>query len=1014
MNAGHFFLRSIMLCCALCGSACLFTAVAQWNNASFSFEHLTVDDGLSYSAVHDLLEDDLGMIWVGTRFGLNRYDGYDFKVFLPDPNDPYSISSQSILCLDKDRDGNIWIGHLNGGVSVLERNSGRFHRFPYSDNNTLDWNTISVRSIFHDSHDNIWLGTYGAGVIVFDSGYQEIARFASSSDHINYRLSNDFVFDFYEDDDGRIWIGTAGTGINVYDPAAKQLQFIHGNDAADMDGFKKTICRGEGQTIWIGSEGSGLYEIDQRQMRVIRHFGVAANGEPGLSHLMITDLITDRKGQLWIASDGGGLNRFTPSTGEWQYFSYQPGYLNSLNSDALYDLMLDRNDNLWIGTFNGGINVHAAVFPPFVIDRQYARESAVGLRSVLAVDQHADGAIYLGTDGGGLFRLDVSQKPIELTLVESGLLAPGVKVITSLLVRPDKLLWLGTFARGLLLYSESNGVVRHFTHSPGDSTSISHNNVWDIVTDKNGGLWIATLGGGVCYLKSDDDLFHRFMPQHGLSGTQILDVLIDERRQCVWAASENAGLNKIELTSTPNRIIQYHHDRQDRQSLRSENLRCLYQDKAGTLWIGTEDAGLSALPIESDTFIHYTIADGLPSNMINSMVESEDGSLWITTQAGIVKWNRANNHFTNIGSEPFLKNNQYNPRASMRLRDGRLIMGSTNGYSIVMPDALPANRVPPAVIFTGFSISNETIPIGEFKGRYILSGPLNDPGTQIKLSYLDKGVHIDFASTDLIEANKNQFAYRLIGFDTTWRVVGPEQRFATFSALPGGSYQLQVKAANSDGTWSTSIRLLSINVTPPFWTTWWFIAGMIAIIIGVMFTGILFLFSRQRSHFQQQALVAEQEILRLQNENLAKDNMSKQAQLNASVLQSAHKNQFLEDVRKQIHRLENGEQLAHGRELNRLSRSIEQEITQKDYWDQFQLTFNQVHQDFAHNLQASHPNISPSETRLCCFIRMGFSNAEIASVLNITVNGVEQSKYRLKKKLDLDKAVSLNEYISAI
>jgi len=177
---------------------------------------------------------------------------------------------------------------------------------------------------------------------------------------------------------------------------------------------------------------------------------------------------------------------------------------------------------------------------------------------------------------------------------------------------------------------------------------------------------------------------------------------------------------------------------------------------------------------------------------------------------------------------------------------------------------------------------------------------------------------------------------------------------------------------------------------------------------------IQFLLNRQKLRFRQHAMAAEQEILRLQNENLEKDILNKQAQLSASVLQSAHKNQFLEDLKGEIRKIETDEHQPKSRELHRLTRSIENELTQKNYWDQFQLTFNQVHQDFVHKLHLRHPHISATESRLCCFIRMGFSNTEIAAILNITVNGVEQSKYRLKKKLELEKDGSLNEYIGEL
>lgn len=1014
MRSGTAFLLRLII---IGLSFCPLQSIGQDNNSSFSFDHLTVDDGLSYTTVHALLQDQLGMVWAGTRFGLNRFDGYEFKVFLPDPKNPYAIRSQSILCLWSDEDGNIWIGHLNGGVSVLERSTGRFLRFPFKEDTTVDWNTVTVRSIFQDHSGNLWLGTYGAGTIVFDHNRNKIAHFCSSCSPSNRKLNNDFVFDFQEDPEGRIWIGTAGKGISVFSWKSDSLFTVHSEHDADMDGFSKSICLGQNDNIWVGTEGSGLYEIDRKSLRVVRSFEPSNNPDEGLSHRMITDVLPDQQGNLWIATDGGGLNRFTPLTNEWKHFRYQPDFPNSLNSDALYNLMFDSADNLWIGTFNGGINLHKTIFPPFAMDRQYALERSEGLRSVLCLDQDQDGHVWLGSDGGGLFRLDVEKKPIKLVSLElSSPHPPGLKVITSLVSLPDGRLWLGTFTRGLYLYDEASGILNQFHNQPGDSTSLSHDNVWDLELEPDGGLWVGTLGGGVCYLKPGQKSFVRFLPKPGnpnsISGTQVIDILLDRNQSWLWVATENSGLSRIDFSSTPYIIKQYHHLDSDTTNLISDKLRCLFQDDEGTLWIGTENAGLNAFQSSTGRFQAYTMKDGLPSNMVNSIVQGPEGYLWITTQAGIVRWKKTTGRFIKVGSEPFLENNQYNPGAALKLKDGRLILGSTNGYSIVLPDQVRENSNPPKVVFTEFSLSNQSIPIGAFEGRTILSGPLNDSTTVVRLSYQDKGIRFGFTTTDYTQPDKNQFAYRLMDFDTTWRVVGPQQRFATFSALPGGDYLLQVRAANSDGAWSDQPRILHIKVSPPFWRTWWFLISSICTGILIVWGIIRFLLNRQKSLYQQHALKAEQEILRLQNENLEKDISNKQAQLSASVLQSAHKNQFLEDLKDQIRKIKTAEQQPRNTELQHLTRAIDSELSQKDYWEQFQLTFNQVHQDFVHKLHTRHPHISNNDSRICCFIRMGFSNAEIASILNITVNGVEQSKYRLKKKLGLEPDALLNDYIT--
>lgn len=975
----------------------------QLGQTPIAFDHLTAEDGLSHNTVYTILQDRYGLIWLGTRYGLNRYDGYECKVFLPIGEDENSLNTPTVMALLEDRSGKIWVGHREGGISILDQATGKFERFPNDPKLAgVDWRKETVRGIYEDKKGQIWIATTGQGVFVFDEKRQLADHFCTSCEPKSKAISNDFVFDFVEDQNGTVWIATDGHGLNGYDTRTKSTFTVHSNDPLDLNSFEKSLCLDQKGNLWVGTAGSGLYRYDIAKQQ-FTHFFHDKNNPNGLAHALIRDVAVDSAGQVWIGTDGAGLDVFEPKTGLFRHIRSTASYPQALNSEAIYRLLFDRIGNLWVGTFNGGVNIRKAFSPPFFIHENQNEYRRLGLRSVLALAEGDGGKVWIGTDGGGLFFTEKMEKSIDLQRVS----AVSTKVVTCLKMDRKDGIWIGSFANGLTYLNAKTGQTRNFRRQVNNPNSLSHDNVWDLELAPDGGLWIGTLGGGVDYLPHNGSSFKRFLPVPGdansLSSVQVVDVLLDQNGKYLWAATEDQGLNRLDLKTFE--IKRYD---TDGSGLNCNNLQCLLQDPQGKIWIGTEFKGINCLDPATGTVQFFDTSDGLPSNMVNGIVADERGLLWVSTQKGIVRWDPATSTAIDFGTDDNLRNNQYNPRASLRLSDGRLLFGGTNGFSIIAPNSLRSNPFPPDALFTGLRIAGQAVPIGNWNGRSILDGNLNDSKTTIHLSYADRGIIFEFSGTDYTDPSKNKFAYKLDGFDEHWNNVGAEQHRAVYSSLKGGTYKLRLKASNSDNLWGEE-RVLNIVVSPPFWERWWFILLCIAVAIGLAFLINQFSLEHQKAVFQEKSFKSEQEIMRLKNENLEKEVEANQSRLSASVLQSAHKNQFLADLKSQVQKLE-----TQSPELRKVVRAIDSELNQEDYWEQFQITFNQAHQEFVQQLEKSHPDITSNEVRLCCFIRMGMSNSEIATVLNITVNGVEQSKYRLKRKLALEKEASLNEYIRSL
>ncbi len=540
-------------------------------------------------------------------------------------------------------------------------------------------------------------------------------------------------------------------------------------------------------------------------------------------------------------------------------------------------------------------------------------------------------------------------------------------------------------------------------------------NVWDIEEDRAGNLWIGTLGGGLDYFDRSNNTFTHYLPdptQAGsLSGWNVQLLHID-RQQNLWVGTEYGGLNKLTPGST--HFKNWQHQKEDSLSLRSNSILSLLEDKKGQIWVGTEGGGLHLLSNDEHSFKNYSLREGLPSTVVNAIEEDSQGFLWLSTNLGLSRFDPQQEVFTNFDKNDGLQSNQFNPRASLRSRSGKMYFGGINGFNVFVPDSIRSNANRPGIVITAFLLFNEPVPVGDYKGRKLITKPLNEE-PRIQLNYTDDVFTIRFAALEYTNPAKNAVAYQLEGFDDEWNFVDARHRTATYTNLDAGEYTFLLKAANNSGMWSEHIKRLYIVILPPFWETWWFRLLLALAFIGLIFLYIAYLDDKRKEEHQKQLLKAEQEILRLKNEKLGEEINQKNAQLSAALLQSAHKNNTLDDLKRQLKEQSLQETTQQQRsELRRLIRKIDTEINSIDYWEQFQLNFDQIHQQFSKKLHEKHPQLTPNDIRLCCLIKINMTNREIAAIQNISIAGIEKSKYRLKKKLHLDKDSDLNQYILSI
>lgn len=987
----------------------LFVPLRAQTSYGFHFKHITPENGLTHTTVHAILQDHYGFMWFGTRYGLNRYDGFDFRHFFASPEEGVQKAGHTIYCLWEHNNGDIWVGFKESGIKIFNRHTEKFRDFTPSGAPYFNWKTITVRKIFRDSRGDIWIGTYNGGAMLLGKDLTVKAHFHSRALDPRFQLSNDFVFDFEEDAFGRVWIATGGTGIDCFDPAENgKTTFLDFHPAPDSwKSFDKSLCIDANQNLWIGVNGNGLYRygINTQQLRSYVCGINATAFSP--SNNFITDVAADENGDIWITTDGAGLSLFKANT---ETFLHIKAYSENdgLNTNALYTLKFDSNKNLWIGTFNGGVNILKKRPPEVQNWFQDKDRFPPGPASILSIGIAKDQSVWFAIDGGGL--LQYQNGPYrQFRKANSGL---PTDVITKVLPRSDGQLWLGTFSKGLVLFNPATGKTQVWQHHADDPYSLVNNNVWDILENGKGDLWVATLGGGLHFKPADSNQFIRYLPEENnpktISGVEVIAILFDHNG-VLWAATLGYGLNRFDAER--NEFVHYRHEPGNPASLSSDRIKCLHEDFQHRLWVGTEGGGLNLLDPEKGVIKCFTTSDGLPSNLIEAIQTDKLGFVWVSTNNGIARLEPESGAITIFNAEDGLPGQQFNASATALLSDGRLIFGGIKGFAMVNPSSVISKNSPPKVLLSSLDIFNRPVPFFGQPSHIKIIGDLNDPGAVIKVSYQENSLTLHFAA--LVEDNtqKLRFAYRLLGFEPDWRYTDGTHRSATYTNLSGGKYFFEVKSCEPGGTWSDPVRSIQLYVDPPFWKTWWFRGLMVIGLLLLAFFLMRFFLIRQKEAFERHAIEADAEILRLQNQTLEQELIHKEERLGAVLLQTAHKNQFLNKLKNHILASNAKTNLESTAVLRKILGAIDSEIDDADYWEQFQMNFDQMYQNFMDRLSARHPGLTTNDYRLCCFVRMRLTNREIAAILNITLAGVEKSKYRLRSKLNLTKDQNLQYYL---
>ena len=594
--------------------------------------------------------------------------------------------------------------------------------------------------------------------------------------------------------------------------------------------------------------GSPYFDIENCQVSTLRY---KHNRQQSLPGNQVHSIFVDHRGDLWIGTPAG-LTKVDRESGQYDHYSHDPTNSSSLNANSINHIMEDHSHNLWVATPAGvnKINRHKHQFLHFAASQEPSRQQQQLQKGVIsAFYEDRDGNLWIATKGGGLSKRDASSGIFEHFPGSYGdppfYSSATIASITELPGDADGSLWMGTAGDGLWRFDPTDQSIEKFRVLRNDSTSISTNHISSLHIDQQQRLWIGTEGNGFSLLNSDRESFTRFssryqrhyedLPFHKkLRTTEVWAIENDANSDSgqIWIGTVGGGLSRFNTVDGTFEHIPM--DLNDSSGTNSKTITDLYLDKEGILWIGTYSGGLNRYDSRTGDLQHFTVREGLSNNMVTAIEEDDNGTLWISTSSGMSVFNKRTHAFKTYDVNDGLQSNQFNLRASLKLNDGRLLFGGINGFNCFDPDSIKINHKAPPVLLTDFKVLDKSVFTAD--SRFPTAQKAAFETRDIELHYSDNFFSFEFVALDYTNPARNQYAYKLEGFDPGW-IYCEDRRYAGYTNLDPGEYTFRVKACNSDGVWNESGIAIQVRITPPFWRTWWFYT--IAAILLLLFVWLI-------------------------------------------------------------------------------------------------------------------------------------------------------------------------------
>jgi signal transduction histidine kinase/ligand-binding sensor domain-containing protein/DNA-binding response OmpR family regulator len=817
----------------------------------FRFSHLNINDGLSNNQVNCILKDSIGFMWFGTKSGLNRFDGYSFKIFRHDHHDSTSISDNYITSIFEDHLGKLWI-NTNNGLNIYDPRSETFYHDTALFLNALNISDISINKIYKDNNGNYWYIGTSSGLYKFLKK-DDITLNFNHNPNDSTSIATNLISDICEDSENNIWIIHHNGVLEMMDYGSNKIVYrnyhLYGKYNGEYLEYGIFIDSDQDVWIYISNYARGIFYFDV-QDKSFQHINTKSSNVK-LNTDVVRGVVQDKNGFIWIGTDHGGINVLDKNNFTIRYMSHDKEYDKSLSQNSITSLYKDNIGTIWIGTFKKGINYHHEDMIKFSLFKNQVNDpDNLFYDDVNCFAENNNGNIWIGTNGGGL--LYYNRKKNRLTSYTHDPKNPhslSNDIIVSLFIDHRQKLWIGTYYGGLNCFDGKRFI--HYRHNPSDPESLADDRVWEIFEDSERNLWVGTLGKGLDLMDRKTNTFHhyRFGEPNSVHSDYIFSIIEDQDKN-LWIGHAH-GLDFYDRKS--NRFILYDNDINDPFSLSNNNTITIIEDSRGMIWVGTRE-GLNLFNKTRNNFKVFVMQDGLPDNTINTILEDNNGNLWISTINGLSNLIISKDlhsdslifSFKNYDASDGLQGKEFNENAALKTSRGELIFGGPNGFNIFNPGDIKQNLIVPELVITDFQIFNKSVNTGEeINGRLLFKQSITHT-KQIVLKYSENIFSIEFAALSYFHPAKNKYAYILEDFNTDWLTTDGTQRKATYTNMDPGDYVFKVRASNNDGIWNEEGISLNITILPPFWKTRLAILIYVILVISILLISRTLIVRRER------------------------------------------------------------------------------------------------------------------------------------------------------------------------
>lgn len=764
----------------------IISAVIKIQGQNISFNHLTTDEGLSQFSVNSMYVDEKGVIWIGTREGLNSYNGNDITTFKLQKNDPNSLLSNLVLQITGNHNGKIYV-LCTDGVAELDLTTQKFTTLKQGNingiyykeslfisrkNEILKWNEKECKftpyytlpnkkvivSFMHiDEKNNMWMGTEKDGVFQL-----------SAQKELSHPIQQGNITSIYEDSNHELWIGSWEHGLYriLEGGIIKNIRHKPNDPHTPSSDFVRSCCEDNNGNVWIGTF-NGLNCFD-RQTDSFHNY-TSNNKKESLTHSSIWCIVKDLQGTLWIGTYFGGVNYFNPEYEIYSHYRVSDIEREGLSSPIVGRMLEDDNGRLWICTEGGGVNVYNRKNGSFKWYRHENEKNSLSHDNVKAI--YCD--------------------------------------------KKNEIMWIGTHLGGLNRLDMKSGHFSVYRFKEGDATSIPSDIIRDIIPYREK-LIIATQNG-VCLFDPKTEKSHQLFKdsKEGQNIKMVANLFID-KKGTLWIAATGEGVFAYRFET--NRLTNYRHDPNNPRSISNNNINNIKQDSQGNLWFSTSGSGLDLFHTEDNSFENFdSEKHGLSSNCVYKVCESSDqkGHLLLITNQGFSQFDYPNKSFHNYNIENGFPLTAVNENALYMTESGEVFLGGVQGMISFHEKNLRFTPKPYNILFSGLTVNGKEVkPNDETE---ILKQSIGYTSA-ITLDANQSMFTVEFACSNYIPANNNQIVYRLEGFSTDWTAIRSKQRNITYTNLNPGTYTLIIKTAGENSA-EVNEAQLTIKVLPPFYKT---------------------------------------------------------------------------------------------------------------------------------------------------------------------------------------------------